>query len=215
MATQKYLKYPNQTQLDYVLTHYGSINYLFDFWREMDFTNSDDYYDDKKSYKLNTIAKNKINSYFTDNQKVVSTDNHNNYYADLVCNNDMEFKSVIQGDYSDSYSIDYNIDSGLVAIVVGYEGMTLTVEWSITNNGSLKGLSSGTIELTGLPIQNWSKEVLPNSTTKFSASFINLAEGAYTVTLGGSCVQTKTILVLGTPVFQCNNDLSVVIEIIN
>ena len=206
---KKYQKFVNATQLDFVLQHYGTIDSLYDFYKEVGFENSSEFYNDVRAYNLNDIKKNSINQYFESNGIGIASDNIATYNAELICNNDMTFKSIIIGEYNNDYNDDYNIDSEIVAIIVGYEGMTLTVEWSITNIGNKSGNVSGTVSLGGGLDEDWSGTVLPNSTSTFSVDFINLAEGSYTVTLSGGCIQVETILVLGTPVFQCNDDLAI------
>lgn len=211
----KYLKYPNQTILDFVLTHYGSIDNLFDFLSEANLTNSDDFYNDARFFKLPLIAQNDINSYFASNGIIVGSDNQSTYNTEFTYNNDLRFKSIILGDYSNDFNNDFDIEEGLTIITVGYQGMTLTVEFSINNIGNLKGTTIGTVTLdNGITpvVKNYVVDIYSNNTETITVEFEDLEYGVYTVRVQSSNPDidvTETIGVLGKPQFDCNADLSI------
>lgn len=212
----KYLKYPNQTILDFVLTHYGSVDNLFDFLADGGLTNSDDFYNAGRFFKLPLIPNNEVNTFYSNNGIIVGSDDQTTYFTEFTYNNDLNFKSIILGDYNSDFSNDFDIAKGLTVITVGYQGMTLTVEFSVNNIGSLRGVTSGTVVLDNgiLPIsKDYSVTIGPNATSKVSVEFYNLQYGEYDVILTSSnpvISETKTIGVLGKPVFTCNNDLAII-----
>lgn len=212
----KYQKYPNQNILDFVLTQYGSIDYLFDFLNDANLNSTDEYYNSNRNFRLPTIPVNAINSYFNQNGIIVATDDDSQYFTELSYNNDLTFKSFIFGDYNNDFNDDFDIEEGVTVVVVGYQGMTLTVEFSITNKGNLSATFNGSLVLDdgiGIVSKSISETVLANSTKVIKTDFTNLQYGLYDITLNSSnpvIAHTKSFGVLGKPIFTYNNDLSIV-----
>jgi len=215
MIGLKYYKYPNMNVLDFVLTHYGSIDSLFQFLKDAGYSSSDEFYNDYRSIKLPQISSNAIINYFISNNIIVGTDDQSSYFSNLVYNDDLTFKSVILGDYNADFSNDFDIEDGLTVIVVGYEGMNLNVEFSISNTGNQRASADGTVTLdNGIsPItKNFEGIIAGDDRTVFNIQFDNLSYGVYTVTIDSTnplISDSETIGVLGKPVFQNNNNLAI------
>lgn len=215
IKTEKYIKYPNQTLLDFLINQYGSVDYFFKLMDDANLSHSDDFYLIDRTIKLPLISPNPINTYFKNNGLVTVTGDLFNLTSNLIYNNDLTFKSFIFGEYNNDFSNDYTIEQGVQVVVVGYEGMTLTVEFSISNTGDVKDTFIGNLALdNGITILNKpiSKEIYSNTTETIKVDFTDLAYGIYTITLTSSnpVINYSTDFgVLGKQHFTSNNDLSV------
>jgi hypothetical protein len=213
---QKYNKYNNQNILDFVISNYGSVDYLFQFMEDSNLINSDDFYTDVRNFKLPIIPLNATTDYFNKNGIIVATDNDSDYSSELSYNNDLTFKTFVFGDFNNDFSDDFDIEEGVTVVVVGYQGMTLTVEFSINNSGNLSTEFTGVLSLdngTEIVNKNISERITSNSTKTIKVDFPNLQYGIYDITLTSSnpvINDTKQFGVLGKPIFTYNNDLSIV-----
>jgi len=206
---EKHIKYPTQNIIDFVISNYGDISYLFKFMDEAGYTNYDDFDNDTSKTLYIEGVDNETTSTYRKESYVVSSISKINNYAQLICNGDLAVKTLVGGDFNDDFNNDFNKDN-LETITVGYEGMTIYVTWSVTNNGNISGNVNGTLSLTGKDDIIVSGSVPAFSTTTFTYSFGNVSAGLKTITLDGLCTQTLSIEVLGTVNLVCNADFTLV-----
>ena len=206
------IKETTQDCLDFVLTNYGSLDYLFSFLQDAGYTSYMDFYSDSRSTIPLELPVNDITRLYRQRGIVISSINGDILVPNIVYNNDLESKTVILGSFDQSFDNSFDVQTETITRV-GHEGMTVYIQFSFTNSGNKDDYAIGTVSFTDFSTVSFNRLIPAGETVQLSIPFVNVQAGVKQVVLTSSeFTQTIFITVLGNAIYNYNNDLQLVLS---